>query len=82
MTPDQRCATCRWWRHDPGTVFLAGDSRARTGECALADSEHYGDPEHAQRLAVAQGDDAEWCWLKTAPDFGCVQWAVRETASE
>lgn len=68
---DGRCATCRRW--DRFDDF--------GGRCMLTLSDENGDAVHTESLAVAL-HSPEWgpdeaAFLRTDPDFGCVQWEAR-----
>ena len=67
-----RCASCRWWDEpEPGE---------RLSFCGrIAD---YPNRDDDLDLAVIAAGDSCAAVLLTAPDFGCVQWAAREAATE
>ena len=78
MTTGQRCATCRYW--------FGGDSLRKGGVCCRIghghkdeELQHYYAVTADARIAV---DGTACANLRTAPDFGCVQWAAREAATE
>lgn len=76
----ERCETCRHWdrkRFAHYEPYDKDEPDAGWGSCILADSTN-SDPEHPSTLALAL--DLESCvvQLRTAPNFGCVQWQAKE----
>ena len=68
MIPRPRCATCRWWNHDPQLV----------GEVY---GEHEGDCRYLTQLQSERIDSIaeDVC---TPSDFGCIQWERREEGGD
>lgn len=71
------CATCRFWESWP--TFPDG-----YGACALAEHDSK-ESVHPESKALAFGMANDWgekdAYLFTAPDFGCIQYSPKDTAS-
>jgi hypothetical protein len=66
-----RCRGCRWW--EPG----GRRENARLGCCVLtqtgAGSVENPRPDSKALAVIGGGNDHLWPYLRTSPDFGCVQ---------
>jgi hypothetical protein len=51
------------------------------GSCLLVDSTDDGDAERSAKgsapLAITEDSEGRYAWLKTSPDFGCVQFEAK-----
>lgn len=71
-----RCRDCRWWE-------VAGHREIQTQGCCVLTQTGAGAHENprpdSKALAVIGGDDQDgyWPYLRTAPDFGCVQFEAK-----
>lgn len=79
----ENCKTCKWWEA-PTAEFLAWSAEighpqtGAWGSCILTETTSAGtcrgESEHGYSLAKADYGTGEWAILRTAPEFGCVQW--------
>jgi hypothetical protein len=66
------CETCRHWE----CRFRGHPDHDGFGTCEIADSDENG-ATPGTGLAYAQDADNYHAWLKTKPNFGCVQWEAK-----
>ena len=69
------CRTCKHWEPPAGTVV---SGRRVYGVCEVASSRD-GEPEYEETLAyAADADVRRYAELRTADNFGCVQFAPHD----
>lgn len=85
-----RCGSCRHWKepeNDYGEVPGTGDCQAVPQFWDVTEWRKDCDkrvlkPGHAGRLAFVRDGSDHLAVLKTLPDFGCVQWAQRNSVAK
>jgi len=71
-----RCKNCKHWSD------VATHGEPTSGTCDNAWSKEGGAADAEFSLAVAYGENGTVAWLKTSPDFGCIQFKAKTPCLE